>query len=107
MKNQKITRRQLLRLSALAGAGAPPAGQRRPRVLGVGLQRRIVLERNEAAPDVGVHMRVGKVMDHLPRGPAAGAVRTVELFRRGAYIEVPLNPRTARERFRHSTVVTP
>jgi penicillin G amidase len=30
-----------------------------------------------------------------------------ELFRRGAYIEVPLNPDTARRRFRHSTVVTP
>jgi penicillin amidase len=30
-----------------------------------------------------------------------------ELFRRGAYIEVPLNPDTARRRFRHATVVTP
>jgi penicillin amidase len=30
-----------------------------------------------------------------------------ELFRRGAYIEVPLNPETARQRFRYLMVVTP
>src|SRR4051794_25153405 len=29
------------------------------------------------------------------------------LFRRGAYVEVPLNPETARSRFRHLTVMTP
>ena len=38
---------------------------------------------------------------------SAAFLDQAELFRRGAYIEVPLNPDTARARFRHVTVVTP
>ena len=38
---------------------------------------------------------------------SAAFLDQAELFRRGAYIEVPLTPGTARARFRYSTVVTP
>jgi penicillin amidase len=38
---------------------------------------------------------------------SAAFLDQAELFRRGAYIEVPLNPDTARSRFRHVTMVTP
>lgn len=38
---------------------------------------------------------------------SAAFLDQAELFRRGAYIEVPLNPDTARARFRHATVLTP
>ncbi|HEX2150672.1 MAG TPA: penicillin acylase family protein [Stellaceae bacterium] len=38
---------------------------------------------------------------------SAAFLDQAELFRRGAYIEVPLNPETARARFRHVTVARP
>jgi penicillin amidase len=38
---------------------------------------------------------------------SAAFLDQAELFRRGAYIELPLNPDTARVRFRYLTVVTP
>ena len=38
---------------------------------------------------------------------SAAFVDQAELFRRGDYIEVPLNPETARARFAHCTVLQP
>jgi penicillin G amidase len=38
---------------------------------------------------------------------SAAFLDQAELFRRGAYIQVPLNPETARAHFRHATVVSP
>lgn len=59
-------------------------GQGGPVVLVVGLERRSVLGENEAGADVGLHVGVGKVVDHLEAVPAARAVGAGELLVRGA-----------------------
>ena len=54
-------------------------GQRGPRRLVVGLDRRHVLGQGELEAAVAVDVAVGDVVGHLADGPAAGAVFGVEL----------------------------
>ena len=54
-------------------------GELGPAVFGVGLDGGLVLGQAELEADVGVHVAVRHVMDHLADGPAAVAVGGVEL----------------------------
>src|SRR5260221_7413786 len=59
-------------------------GQMRPAILIVGLDGRLFFGERETQTDVGVEVAVRNVMDNLPDGPAAVAVRSIELRLREA-----------------------
>ena len=61
------------------GGSREGVGQLGPELLVVGLDDGPVLGEREADADVGVHVAVGEVMHELADGPAAVAVRRVEL----------------------------
>src|ERR1700691_4862914 len=54
-------------------------GQAGPRRLVIGLDGGRIFREGELEPDIGVGVAVGEVMNHLTHGPAAVAVRSVEL----------------------------
>ena len=82
-------------------AAHPPVGGRH--ATGFGSNARYMFDLSD--PDANRLVILGG-QDGMPG--SAAFLDQAELFRRGAYIEVPLNPDTARARFRHmSTVVTP
>ena len=81
-------------------AAHPPVGGRH--ATGFGSNARYVFDLSD--PDANYLVILGG-QDGVPGSTAF--LDQAELFRRGAYIEVPLNPDTARTRFRHVTRVTP
>ena len=84
----------------LLKAAHPPVGGRH--ATGFGSNARYIFDLSD--PDANRLVILGG-QDGAPG--SAAFLDQAELFRRGAYIEVPLNPDTARARFRHSTVVMP
>src|SRR5581483_3724978 len=56
-------------------------GQFRPGVFVVRFDDRLVFGERELETDVGVHVAFGDVMDHLPNGPSAVPVGSVDLLR--------------------------
>ena len=62
--------------------GSAHVGKLGPRVLVVRLDRRPVFGQRQLHPDEAVHVAVGDVVHDLPDGPAARAVRRVELCTR-------------------------
>jgi penicillin amidase len=84
----------------LLKAAHPPVGSRH--ATGFGSNARYIFDLSD--PDANRLVILGG-QDGVPG--SAAFLDQAELFRRGACIEVPLNPDTARSRFRHLTVVTP
>jgi penicillin amidase len=84
----------------LLKAAHPPVGGRH--ATGFGSNARYFFDLSD--PDVNYLVILGG-QDGMPGSVAF--VDQAELFRRGAYIKVPLTPATARTRFRHVTLVTP
>ena len=84
----------------LLKAAHPPVGGRH--ATGFGSNARYIFDLSD--PDANRLVILGGQDGALG---SAAFLDQAELFRRGAYIEVPLNPDTARARFRHSTVVMP
>jgi penicillin amidase len=84
----------------LLKAAHPPVGGRH--AISFGSNARYVFDLSN--PDAN-HLVILGGQDGMPG--SAAFLDQAELFRRGTYIEVPLNPETARARFRHVTVVTP